>query len=72
MQLPNGTRGNTSHDVYSVKIGPPVRAQRDPKNEILKKYYEIANVTGWMFAQTTHVVASPHGFAGRPMVLPAT
>ena len=50
-----------------VKIGPRVRARREQKNEakiFLKGTpKKPQQVFFHVFAQTTHVVAAPHGFA---------
>jgi len=49
-----------------AKIGPPVRARRDPKNKVKKekKYTKKPKqVTSHVFAETTHVIAAPYGFA---------
>ena len=67
MRPPKGTSlgGNTSYNVSIVKIGPRVRARREPKNKVLKKGIpkKPQHVFFHVFAQTTHVVAEPHGFA---------
>jgi len=48
-----------------VKIGLLARAQREPKNKakICKGILINQHVTSHVFAQTTHVVAAPCGFA---------
>ena len=42
-QTPKGTSlgGNSSHDVQIVKIGPRVRARREPKNNAKKKFKKV-------------------------------
>ena len=47
-----------------------MRARREPKNKVKKKVYLRNHVFFHVFAQTTHVVAAPHGFAC--VVIPAT
>jgi len=57
-----------SYDVLIVKIGPRLRAGREPKNNA-KKFFKKGipkkpqHVFFHVFVQTTHVVAAPHGFA---------
>ena len=67
-ETPKGTSlgGNTSYNISIVKIGPLVLARREPKNKakklkgILKKPQQV--YIFHVFAQTTHVLAAPHGF----------
>ena len=56
-----------------VKIGPSVRARREPKlkkNKDIGPAKKLKRVTSHVFAETTHVVATPHGLAC--VVIPTT
>ena len=61
-----------AHTYYAaVKISSMVRAQREPENKVKKVYStKKPNVTRHVFAQTTHLVTAPHGFAH--VVVPTT
>jgi len=61
-----------SYDVHVAEIGSLVRARREPKHGARFLRYTIRNqqVTSHVLAQTTHIVAAPHGLAG--VVTPMT
>ena len=70
---PKGTRlcGNSSCDVLVVKIGVLTDAQHDPKNKGKRRWSKKPkHLTCYVFAETSHVVTTPHGFAH--VVVPAT
>jgi len=53
--------GNTSYDVLSVKIGPPIRAGRDPKTKVKRSSKKPKRVTSHvLLRRLTHLHASSY------------